>query len=166
MADKKKLTPKQQKFVQEYIKLGNATQAYIAAGYICNYKTATVKSSLLVAKDSVREEITKIRNEEFKKNVATSEEVMDFFSRVMRGEVKDQFGLETSVADRIKAGQELAKRTIDIDNKKLGLGDNLLEIRLDWSRPALRTDQGQDRPRISGTAVQEAEWSVVEPDIQ
>lgn len=143
MADKKKLTPKQQKFVQEYIKLGNATQAYLAAGYICNYKTATVKSSLLVAKDNVREEITKIRNEEFKKNVATSEEVMDFFSRVMRGEVKDQFGLETSVADRIKAGQELAKRTIDIDNKKLGLGDNVLEIRLDWSRPALETHDAE-----------------------
>ena len=64
--------------------------------------------------------------------MATSEEVMDFFSRVMRGEVKDQFGLETSVADRIKAAQELAKRTIDIDNRIKGVGDPVVEIRLDW----------------------------------
>ena len=137
MADKKKLTPKQQKFIQEYIKLGNATQAYIAAGYVCSYRTAGTKSHELVKKAEIANEINRIQREEFKKNTATSEEVMDFFSRVMRGEVRDQFGLETSVADRIKAAQELAKRTIDIDNKKLGLGDNTIEIRLDWLRPAL-----------------------------
>ena len=141
MADKKKLTPKQQKFVQEYIKLGNATQAYIAAGYVCSYRSAGTKSHELVKKVEIAEEINRIQREEFRKNTATSEEVMDFFSRVMRGEVKDQFGLETSVADRIKAGQELAKRTIDIENRKLGLGDNLLEIKLDWSRPALTAAQ-------------------------
>lgn len=156
MADKKekKLTPKQQKFVQEYIKLGNATQAYIAAGYIASYNTARTNGNNLLTKTGIKEEITKIRNEEFKRNTASSEEVMDFFSRVMRGEVKDQFGLETSVADRIKAGQELAKRTVDIDNKKLGLGDNVLEIRLDWSRPQLGTS--------GPLGAVEAEYEVVE----
>ena len=91
----------------------------------------------MLAKTTIKEEITRIQKEEFQRNVATSEEVMDFFSRVMRGEVKDQFGLETSVAVRVKAAQELAKRTVDIDNRRLGLGDNVLEIRLDWNRPVL-----------------------------
>lgn len=147
----KRLTPKQQAFILEYIKLGNATQAYINAGYVCNYKTAKTNGNNLLSKNIIQEEIRRLRKEDFQKNVATSEEVMDFFSRVMRGEVKDQFGLETSVADRIKAGQELAKRTIDIDNKKLGLGDNTIEIRLDWSRPM-----------EIGAGAQAAEYEVVE----
>lgn len=88
-------------------------------------------------KSYILEEIKRAQALEFKKNVATSEEVMDFFSRVMRGEVKDQFGLETSVADRVKAAQELAKRTIDIDNRIKGIADNTIEIKLDWNRPAL-----------------------------
>lgn len=132
-----KLTEKQQKFILEYIKTGNAVQSYIAAGYVAKYKSAQANSSNLLSKPIVQQEITKIRNAEFKKNVASSEEVMDFFSRVMRGEVKDQFGLETSVADRIKAAQELAKRTVDIDNRIKGIADNTIEIKLDWNRPAL-----------------------------
>lgn len=147
----KRLNPKQQAFILEYIRLGNATQAYINAGYACNYKTAKTNSNNLLSKNVIQEEIRRLRKEDFQKNVATSEEVMDFFSKVMRGEVKDQFGLETSVADRIKAGQELAKRTIDIDNKKLGLGDNVLEIRLDWRQP-----------QEIGVGAQEAEYEVLE----
>ena len=112
-----KLTEKQQKFILEYIKTGNAVQSYIAAGYIAKYRSAQVNSSNLLSKPIIQEEITKIRNAEFKKNVATSEEVMDFFSRVMRGEVKDQFGLDAPLSERTKAAQELAKRTIDVETR-------------------------------------------------
>ena len=41
------------------------------------------------------------------------------------------------MADRIKAAQELAKRTVDIDNRIKGIADNTIEIKLDWNRPAL-----------------------------
>lgn len=132
-----KLTEKQQKFILEYIKTGNAVQSYIAAGYIANYQSAGVNAARLLKNAKVITEINNLKKEEFQKNVATSEEVMDFFSRVMRGEVKDQFGLETSVADRIKAAQELAKRTVDIDNRIKGIAGNTIEIKLDWNRPAI-----------------------------
>lgn len=36
--------------------------------------------------------------------------MLEFFSAVMRGEVKDQFGLDSSLSDRINAGKELIKR--------------------------------------------------------
>ena len=42
---------------------------------------------------------------------------MEYLTKVMRGELKDQFGLEASLSERTKAAQELAKRTIDIENK-------------------------------------------------
>lgn len=44
------------------------------------------------------------------KRVADADEVLLFLSRTMRGEVKDQFGLDASLQDRIKAAQELMKR--------------------------------------------------------
>ena len=128
---KQQLTHRQKMFIQYYLQTGNATQAYIQAGYA--ERTAHNSSSRLLAKSVIQTEISRLQREEFEKNVATSEEVMDFFSRVMRGEVKDQFGLETSVADRIKAAQELAKRTIDIDNRIKGIGENVVEIKLDWN---------------------------------
>ena len=137
----RKLNPRQLAFIHYYIQSYNATDAYFRA-YNCSRHTAQVNSLKLLSKTVILEEIERAKKEQFQKNVASSEEVMDFFSRVMRGEVKDQFGLETSVADRIKAAQELAKRTIDIENRKLGLGDNTIEIKLDWNRPALEIGAG------------------------
>lgn len=43
---------------------------------------------------------------------------MEFFTKVMRGEVKDAFGLDASLADRKDAAKEIAKRTVDIEAKK------------------------------------------------
>ena len=59
---------------------------------------------------------------------------MQFFSAVMRGEVKDQFGLDATLSDRTRAAQEIAKRTVDIENRKAGEPDQLVAIKLDWSR--------------------------------
>ena len=42
--------------------------------------------------------------------VADSNEILKFYTAVMRGEVKDQFGLDSSLTDRLKAADSLAKR--------------------------------------------------------
>jgi len=74
-------------------------------------------------------------NEELKpETVATAQEVMSYFTAVMRGEVKDQFGLEAPLSERTRAAQELAKRTIDIENRQAGNSDQRIEIKLDWTR--------------------------------
>lgn len=52
------------------------------------------------------------------KRIATGDEVMEFFTAVMRGEIKDAFDLPPSLADRKDAAKELAKRTVDISSKK------------------------------------------------
>ena len=43
---------------------------------------------------------------------------MEFFTKVMKGEIKDAFGLDPSLQDRLNAAKELAKRTVDINGKK------------------------------------------------
>ena len=72
------------------------------------------------------------------KAIMDGQEVMEWFTRIARGEVKDQFGLDASLNDRLKAFQEIAKRTIDIDKKiemnKQGIADNTVNIKIDWSR--------------------------------
>ena len=57
----------------------------------------------------------------------------------MNGEEKDQFGLDAPLSERIKAGQELAKRTVDIANKIAGVtqGENEVTIKLDWERKGI-----------------------------
>lgn len=49
--------------------------------------------------------------------VATGDEVMKFFTSVMRGEIQDAFGLDPSLQDRMNAAKELAKRTVDINKQ-------------------------------------------------
>lgn len=67
-------------------------------------------------------------------SVAAATEVMQYFTRVMRGEEKDQFGLDAPLSERTKAAQELAKRTVDIENRMNGVTDQKVEIKLNWSR--------------------------------
>ena len=63
------------------------------------------------------------------KRVADADEVMKFFSSVMRGEVKDAFGLDPSLDTRINAGKELMKRYAASDKGKAAVDklDKLLE---------------------------------------
>lgn len=102
------LTPKQQAFADYYLELGNATEAAKRAGY--SEKTAYAIGNENLSKPEISAYIAE-RTEQIKgERIATIEEVMQFYTSVMRGEEKDQFGLEASLNDRLKAGQEIIKR--------------------------------------------------------
>lgn len=124
------LSQKQKDFCKYYIETGNATQSAIRAGYA--EKGAPQTASRLLRYVHVRDEIAKVRAEMDKDKVATAEEVMQYFTSVMRGEIKDQFGLDASLSERTRAAQELARRTVDIDNRNKGQADAKVEIVLDW----------------------------------
>ena len=103
-----RMTPKQKAFVDYYIELGNATEAYIRAGY--NKKGARANSSRLIANDSIKQYIDERLKEIEDKRIAKGEEVLQYLTKVMRGEEKDQFGLDASLQDRTKAAELLGKR--------------------------------------------------------
>lgn len=88
----------------------------------------------MLKKKNVQAELERVMEELKSESIATAGEVMEFFSAVMRGEVKDQFGLDATLSDRMRAGQEIAKRTVDLENRKAGEPDQLVAIKLDWSR--------------------------------
>ena len=102
------LTPKQQAFADYYIECGNATEAAKRAGYSENNVGENAAKTL--KNPNVSAYISERMEEQARKRVADANEVIEFYTAVMRGEVKDQFGLDASLSDRLKAGDSLMKR--------------------------------------------------------
>ncbi len=102
------MTPKQKKFCEYYLQSGNAAEAARKAGY--SPKTADAIGRENLRKPTISAYIAERMGNQDKKLIADTDEVLRFYSSVMRGEVKDQFGLDASLADRLKAGDSLMKR--------------------------------------------------------
>ncbi len=86
-----KLTLKQQKFADEYIITGNASEAARKAGYSKTYATTHVYKLLENAR--VKSYIDKRLEEIKSEKVADQQEVMEFLTAVMRGEVDEPMPL-------------------------------------------------------------------------
>ena len=113
------LTPKQKAFADEYLKCGNATEAAINAGY--SKKTAKEIGYENLTKPHVYAYIAERQKQIEDARIADVAEVMQFFTRVMRNEEKDAFGLDLSASDRMTAGREILKRNVDtvkIENER------------------------------------------------
>ena len=115
---KKQLTQRQIRFVQEFMKSNNVTQAAIHAGY--SKKTASVQGSRLLTNVKVAEYVDAINERLESDKIADIQEVMEYLTSVMRGEAKDQFDLDASLSERTRAASELAKR-LDVRAKTLNI---------------------------------------------
>ena len=102
------LTPNQQAFADYYIECGNASEAAKKAGY--SAKTAAATASRLLTNVNVSAYIQERMAKQDAERVATADEVVRFYTSVMRGEVKDAFGLDPSLTERLKAADSLMKR--------------------------------------------------------
>lgn len=114
------LTPKQRAFADYYIECGNATEAARKAGYKGNNVTLGAVGAENLKKPQIAAYIAEIVKPKENKRIADAEEVIEFYTAVMRGEVKDQFGLDASLSDRLKAGAELMKRHAAVENTAKG----------------------------------------------
>lgn len=114
-----KLTPKQKKFADEYIKTGNATQSAIEAGY--SKKTAQVIGAENLSKPMVKSYIEERMADIKSKRIMDIEEAVEILTSIARGELKETVVVGTPVgaetvekeADlktRISALKEIMKR--------------------------------------------------------
>lgn len=149
--DGHKLTVNEEKFITLFIETGNGRQSYIQAygvdvpnidtpeGKEANKKLLTYaanEANKLKKKPHIASEIKFRLNKIQSNGIASAEEIMQYFTGVMRGEIKDQFGLDAPLGERTKAAQELAKRQIDMVGKSTQSGDSAeVKIVLDWTRP-------------------------------
>ena len=145
-AKKRKLTDREYLFIDEYMKHFNATKAYITAyGYDNREDVNDPVKRLQWGNDGrklrdnplVLAEINKRREEMHSEAIAQASEVMQYFTSVMRGELRDQFGLDAPLSERTKAAQELARRTVDLDaaiaGRTVRSGTGQVNITLDFN---------------------------------
>ena len=102
------LTPNQKAFADYFIECGNGSEAAKKAGY--SAKTAAAIARRLLTNVNVSAYIDKRMAQQDASRVASADEVLRFYSSVMRGQEKDAFGLDPSLADRLKAADSLMKR--------------------------------------------------------
>lgn len=115
-----KLSIKQKRFADEYIISGNAYQSAIDAGYSKTY--AKADSHKLLEKPGIKSYIESRMLEMDKRKVADQQEVLEYLTSVMRGEVTEPLTVldgdgyqkvvdtSPSVATRNKAAELLGKR--------------------------------------------------------
>lgn len=116
---KRKLTPLQERFVEEYLISLNATDAAKKAGY--SKKTANQKGPQLLKHPLVAKKIKERLMELESKKIATQKEVLTYLTSVLRGEETDEIlksvgdfqqdiaELKVNSKDRIKAAELLGK---------------------------------------------------------
>lgn len=108
------LTEKQKRFIDYYIETGNATESAKLAGY--SEKTAKqIGNENLTKLDCFIKEKLEAKDSE---RIASQNEVLEYLTKVMRGEMKDQFNLDASLQDRTKCAELLGKRYGTFTDKK------------------------------------------------
>lgn len=116
---KRKLTPKQQKFADEYIKSGNAADAARKAGYKEN--TARVAGAQNLTKLNIKKYIDERMAEIASKRIMDATEAVELLTSIARGETKETVYIgtadgvyekhkEADLKTRISATKEILKR--------------------------------------------------------
>ncbi|WP_035051640.1 terminase small subunit [Carnobacterium pleistocenium] len=115
-----KLTLKQQRFVDEYLITGNATDSAIVAGYSKKY--AGQNADKLLKNTKIKTYIDERLKELGDEKIAKQEEILQYLTSIMRGEQTEQIlrgmgegyqqliDIEVGAKDRIKAAELLGKR--------------------------------------------------------
>lgn len=141
-----KLTEKQRRFVDYYVETGNATESARRAGY--SSKTAEAIGLENLGKPRIKAAIDARLRELEDKRIAKADEVLQFLTSTLRGEVKEErvvvegtgdgrsdariIRVQVSARDRLEAAKSLLKRypmELDAKEQKLKLQKLETEIR-------------------------------------
>lgn len=129
------LTPKQRAFCDYYLQCGNASEAARKAGY--KFPEQSAKDN--TQKPTCKAYIAQRMQPTVDKRIADADEVLQYLSDVMRGAIKDQFGLDASLQDRTKAAQELMKRYAVADMRQASTMQRLDSLFVEF-RAAIAAD--------------------------
>lgn len=150
-----KLTPKQKLFADEYIKSGNATDAYVKAGYKCSRSTARRNGNRLLTNADIKSYIANRTAEIESHKIADAKEVLEYLTGVLREEeteeVVDQVNggvivKKPSIKDRTAAAKEIMKRyplsdpMIKAQLRKLTADADLTEEKVKAARQLTNSD--------------------------
>ncbi len=124
-----KLTEKQRRFADEYIRKGNASEAARLAGY--SEKTAYRIGQENMQKPAIKSYIEQRLEELKKESIADQDEILQFLTSVLRGQQSEKIPLGLGMGE-----QKLARK--ELDGK-----DRLKAAELLGKRYAMWTDKNQ-----------------------
>ena len=101
------LSTKEEKFISLMTANGDVNKALKESG-INNLRNIAGKDYII---NEIRYRLDLLKKE----TIADADEIMQYFTKVMRNEERDQFGLDAPLSERTAAAKELAKRIIDIE---------------------------------------------------
>jgi len=100
---------REQAVVREYYKTHKLAKSYQAVYPNVTKEYATKRAKEILEKPENVEYMQLLIERNEKKGFASLDRVKSFLSDVMEGKVKDQFGLEASLSDRIKAAEDIIR---------------------------------------------------------
>lgn len=111
-----KLTPRQEKFIEEFLQTGNATSAYVAA-YGGKSDSARAKSSALLRNANVQERLKELQAEMASEKIAAAQELQEKLTAIIRSEITEEVILasgerlrrQVAIRDVLKAIELLLK---------------------------------------------------------
>lgn len=112
----KKLTEKQKRFADYYIETGNGTEAAIKAGYSEN--TASEMGYENLNKPHIKNYIDKLLQQKDHSRIASQDEVLQYLTNVMRGNVQEEQVVVESVGDYMSAARKVKKQVSPKDRNK------------------------------------------------
>lgn len=141
-----KLTEKQKRFCEEYIKDYNGTQSYIRAGYATtNPNSARVEASKLLTNPNIKHYIGELTDNITKDNIADAKEIREFLTSVLRGEEEEENAMAINKGDFI---QEIEKVKTQVKAKdRLKAADMLSKM--------LGIDKPEEKKEMEGVKI---EW--------
>lgn len=97
-----KLTPKQERWIDEFIKTNNLTEATIRAGYKSKSPRSMGYQNSIKFKDKIEERRQELSKEIKKDTIAELEDIFEFWTKTFNN-------TKVKMQDRIKASELLAK---------------------------------------------------------
>lgn len=110
------LTPKQERFVEEYLVDLNGTQAAIRAGY--SPKTANEQASVMLAKPNIQEAVQAQRAKVSERTMRTVADVMEDIGRVRDNAM--QIMTDPDTGGQVMLSHKDALKALELEGKHLG----------------------------------------------
>ena len=160
-----KLTPKQKKFADEYIKTGNATQSAIEAGY--SKRTAAVIATENLIKPNIKAYIEKCMAEIASNRVMSYTEAVELLTSIARGEEKETVVVATPVSvEKVEKEADLKTRISALKEilKRYPNNDKLIEQQIRKLSAEADVAQIQAKRMAEGEQSSSVNVNIVIPD--